>query len=343
MRRCIGTACALASGLIVGHVMPARAGVRRLFFPEVFVSYPQPVRPGATWHITRRCIDRRFYLLPWENIVTTLKFCLAYSASKYPGVRIHAMCFPSNHFHLIFTDTHGDMPAFMREFNSMTGRAVGKLLNRRGGIWSKEPYGRVELKDGPAITDAIVYTLANAVAAGLVPKHSSWPGLHSTPQDMAGREFTAKATGPFFAKRIEEGDDVRQYSIVAPSMQKVGMDSEAYVQHVAQRLREVESEAVENMAKLGRKFLGAKNAGRVKLGTEPKSSDDPIEKINPRIASKDKSRRLAAIEELQTFRARYREAWLAYCAGDHEVVFPPGTYAMRTYYRVSCAPFPDTT
>ena len=33
----------------------------------------------------------------------------------------------------------------------------------------------------------------------------------------------------------------------------------------------------------------------------------------------------------------------AYCAGDHDVVFPPGTYLMRIYYGVNCAPFPDTT
>ena len=307
------------------------------------MSHPRPVRPGATYHITQRCNERRFYLLPWENVVTTLRFCLAYCASKYPGVRMHAKCFLTSHAHLVLTDTHGDTPAFMRDFNSMTGRAIGRLLEKSEGIWRKKTYGRVELKDTEAITDAIVYTLANAVAAGLVPRHSQWTGLHSTPQDLRGREFTAKATGPFFAKRIEDGDDVMHYSVVAPSFEKVGMRPEEYAAHVAQRLRSVEAEVAANMAAEGRKFLGAKRAGRVKVGSQPKTPDDPVGTLNPTLATKDRKRRIAAIEELRTFRLHYRAAWLAYCAGDHDVTFPPGTYAMRVYYGVNCAPFPDST
>ena len=247
------------------------------------MSLPQPIRPGATWHVTQRCIERRFYTLPWQNVVSTIKFCLADCASEYPGIRIHAACFLSNHFHVVFTDTHGDMPAFMRDFNSMTGRAVGRLLKKREGIWRKKTYDRVDLKDAGAITDAIVYTLANAVAAGLVAKHSQWPGLHSTPQDLrgGGREFTARATGPFFSKRIKSGDDVRKFRVVAPSVAKVGMNPDDYAEHIAQRLRAVEKDVAANMAELGRKVLGAENAGLVKLGSQPSTPDDPIGKLKP--------------------------------------------------------------
>ena len=176
------------------------------------------------------------------------------------------------------------MPAFMRDFNSMTGRAVGRLLKKREGIWRKKTYDRVDLKDAGAIADAIVYTLANAVAAGLVAKHSQWPGLHSTPQDLrgGGREFTARATGPFFAKRIKSGvDDVRQFRIEAPSAEKVDMNPDDYSQHIAQRLRAVEKDVAANMAELGRKVLGAKNAGLVKTRLAAKHSRRPHRQAQP--------------------------------------------------------------
>ena len=82
-----------------------------------------------------------------------------------------------------------------------------------------------------------------------VAKHSQWPGLHSTPQDLrgGGREFTARATGPFFAKRIKSGDDdVRQFRIEAPSAEKVGMTPDDYAEHIAQKLRAVEKDVAAN-------------------------------------------------------------------------------------------------
>ncbi len=34
----------------------------------------------------------------------------------------------------------------------------------------------------------------------------------------------------------------------------------------------------------------------------------------------------------------YRQAWTAWRDGKHDTVFPLGTYALRIYARVACAP-----
>ena len=71
------------------------------------------------------------------------------------------------------------------------------------GIWRKRTYERIELVDPGAITEAMVYTLANAVAAGLVPQHKQWPGLHSRPEDLRGQRYRATAEGKFFERRFQ--------------------------------------------------------------------------------------------------------------------------------------------
>ncbi|MBZ0119459.1 MAG: transposase, partial [Sandaracinaceae bacterium] len=52
-----------------------------------------------------------------------------------------------------------------------------------------------------------------------------------------------------------------------------------------------------------------------------------------------KEARIAAIEELKEFRLAYAEAYLRWRLGNHDVVFPAGTYAMRKYHGASVAPF----
>ena len=97
------------------------------------------------------------------------------------------------------------------------------------------------------------------------------------------------------------------------------------------------------MGRQNRKFLGAERAQSTPPETQPSTPEDPIETIHPRLASKDKKRRREATKELRGFWDRYREAWKEYRAGNRNVVFPPGTYLMRVYHGVRCAPFPGVT
>lgn len=73
------------------------------------------------------------------------------------------------------------------------------------------------------------------------------------------------------------------------------------------------------------------------------SEADVLEKMaytlaNPRIASKSTPARVDAIRRMLAFVQEYRAAWHEWRAGSRDVLFPPGTYALRIYARVACAP-----
>ena len=91
------------------------------------------------------------------------------------------------------------------------------------------------------------------------------------------------------------------------------------------------------MARQGRKFLGAKAIHQQPFDAVPKTTE-PRRNPNPRIAAAHPAERVQAIRNLLAFLRDYRTAWLAWRHGKRDQVFPPGTYALRIYARVACAP-----
>jgi hypothetical protein len=61
--------------------------------------------------------------------------------------------------------------------------------------------------------------------------------------------------------------------------------------------------------------------------------------LNPRVAARDKWKRIEALGRLVEFLRSYRSAWAAWRAGETEVTFPYGTYWMRVAHGVPCAGF----
>jgi putative transposase len=59
--------------------------------------------------------------------------------------------------------------------------------------------------------------------------------------------------------------------------------------------------------------------------------------LSPRVAARDKWKRIEVLGRLATFLQAYRDALAAYFAGDEGVLFPAGTYAMRVVHGVPCA------
>ena len=61
--------------------------------------------------------------------------------------------------------------------------------------------------------------------------------------------------------------------------------------------------------------------------------------LNPRVASRDKWKRIETLLRLKEFVRAYREAWRAMRAGASDVLFPAGTYLLRVAHGVRCAAF----
>ena len=59
--------------------------------------------------------------------------------------------------------------------------------------------------------------------------------------------------------------------------------------------------------------------------------------LTPRVAGRDKWKRIEALGRLVEFLHSYRIAWKARRAGKGGVVFPHGTYLLRVLHGVPCA------
>ena len=148
------------------------------------MSLPRRIVPGASYLVTRRCSERRFFLRPSAQVNAIFEYLLAVVAERY-GVRVHAYCVLSNHVHLVVTDPLGRLPDFQRDLAGLLARAVNASLGRWETFWAPHTFSAVALGSPEDVVSKAGYTLANPVAAGLVPAGRLWPGLWSS-RDAAG-------------------------------------------------------------------------------------------------------------------------------------------------------------
>jgi hypothetical protein len=115
------------------------------------------------------------------------------------------------------------------------------------------------------------------------------------------------------------------------------LDDAALARHLALAVERHVRQARQRLAEQGRTFLGAKAVLQQAFDDVPRSTE-PCRNPSPRIAAKHTPERVQAIRDLLDFVRRYRVAWTAWRAGARETLFPAGTYALRIYARVACAP-----
>jgi len=94
-----------------------------------------------------------------------------------------------------------------------------------------------------------------------------------------------------------------------------------------------EREAIERE---GKAFLGASRV-LAQFPTSRPRPNEPRRGLNPRVAARDKWKRIEALGRLVGFLSAYRAAWVARRAGKRAAVFPAGTYLLRVLHGVPCA------
>ena len=288
--------------------------------------------PGTTYLVTRRCSERRFFLRPGRVVNEIVLYVLAVAARRN-GILVHAFCVLSNHVHLVVTDVDGRLPAFMQYLDSLVARAVNASLGRFEGFWAHDgSYSAVEPLAPSDVVSKTAYTLANPVAACLVRRGAEWPGLWSAPSQIGGATIAAPRPKVFFDPKGYL-PEVAELELTTPP----GFASPAEFRALlGDELRRLEDEHQREFAEKRRRFLGA---ARV-LAQSPFSHPSPGEPrfvLEPRIAARDKWRRIEGLQRLKSFVQAYREAWLARRAGALDVLFPAGTYLLRLMHGAQCA------
>jgi putative transposase len=303
------------------------------------VTAPRKLLPGGIYSVTRRCSQRQFFLRPSPLVNRILLYCLARAAEKF-DVQVHAFCFMSSHIHLVLSDPAVQLSEFMHDLILDIAKAMNAELRRRENLWAPGSYDHVTLEDDEAVLSAIVYTLMNPVAAGLVRHGHQWPGLRSTPRDLAGRHIVARKAGRYFSG-ASRAPDLAEFDLVPPPLQRELSDAQI-VEVVRQKVEELEDVCQKKMTSENRKFQGRKRV----LATSPMTvatTPEPLGKLNPRVAAGSRHRRIDAIKKLRVFLREYYEAleqYLGHLATDieraREVIFPAGTYLMRVRHSVQC-------
>ncbi len=294
------------------------------------------VVPGRTYLITRGTKDREFLLRPENTTNSILSFCLFSSAEKFK-IKIHAFVFMSNHYHILATDHKGNLPDFMHMLNLNSAKCLNVNHGRRGSIWDPQAkYSRVLVEGVDTVWDKLVYLIANPLRARLVYKPELWPGLISLPEDIGGKTYKFKRPEVFFSENSDAPEMVEGKLSLPPELNHL---SEKEFQNtlqakVNQEVHEIHSEMRWN----GQKVLGVKKVLAAKITDRPKGPRPPRE-INPKIACKDKKRRMELIEEEKEFQKEYEVARIKFQNGDRNVLFPAGTYLLKVKFNVRCSKY----
>jgi hypothetical protein len=111
---------------------------------------------------------------------------------------------------------------------------------------------------------------------------------------------------------------------------------EQFRQTVCDALAAREEIAAVELAAAGRGFLGVKRVlAQSPFGKPPRA--EPRGGLNPRVAGRDKWRRIQALGQLVEFLQDYRRALETWRRGAAAAVFPAGTYLMRVLHGAPCA------
>ena len=298
------------------------------------MAQPRQFLNGTTYLLTRRVLRRQFRLKPSDQVNQILLYCLAYAAARYQ-IKIHAFCFLSNHYHLVLTDPDSRLSEFMGWLNKYTAKCINSLHGEWGVLWEPGSYSAVVLANDQAVLDKLLYTLCNPVEAELVPRGTQWRGLRTAVEEVGRASYQVDRPDVFFRKKGPLPQTAKL--TLAPLECFQHLSAEELTALLSEGVRAREEEVNRRVKKKRRGFLGWRNVVKQSRVDTP-TTHERRRGINPRLACRDKWKRIELLGALKEFLKKYREALGRFVKGERDAVFPAGTYLMRVRLKVNCAP-----
>ncbi|ABC81931.1 hypothetical protein [Anaeromyxobacter dehalogenans] len=291
------------------------------------MTAPRQICPGKTYFVTRRCTQRQFLLRPSPETNALFGYVLAVAAAR-TGVLIHTCVVMSSHVHLVLTDPEARLPEFSQYLWSLVARALNASHGRWESFWAPSSYSAVQLETDESVVRETVYALANPVKAGLVRSGREWPGLWLAPEHVGA---TMAFERPAFFRAEGPMPEYAQLTLTPPP----GFTADEYRTQVEVELAAREEDARAAVSSSGRGFLGIRRV----LAQDPTASPrthEPRRNLSPRVAARDRWRRMEALARLRSFQSAYRDARARFSAGVRDALFPAGTYLLRVTHGVRC-------
>jgi putative transposase len=298
--------------------------------------------PGRTYLITRRCSERRFFLRPDERTKQAFWYCLAEAAARCQ-IEICAALAESNHYHAICHDPEGRYPEFLERFHQMLAKVQNARWGRWESLWANEQTSVVNLVTPADAFDKMIYVLTNPVKDHLVEHATDWPGPTSLFAQLSNHPVTERRPHWFFAPDTKMPLKASVRFRRLPGFEQVSKEDwsamiTAAIAEVERTARAQRLEQKINGTGTGR-VIGCKTLRTQSPFDSPKSvSREPRRKLSPRVAARNRWRRMEALRRNKVFLADYRAALLAHRAGDTSVLFPCGSYKLPRHGLVRCAP-----
>lgn len=319
---------------------------------------PRRVVPGRTLHLTIRAVNRQYRFVPTDEITASIKYIVCYCINRY-GMSLHDMVWMSNHAHINLTDVHGRLPDFVQHMNSLISLQLNRLAGRSGPNF-QEGYRDIQLLDNDAALIFLKYTLANPCTANLVEKASDWGGV-TTYNDEYGQSIVAKRPdcGLWAPLEIDENDEKagkpkkikkRVYGgmpgecltkLVRPQI-RPDLDDEELRTLIREQTTQSERDACTIRRVSHKKVVGMNNVRQLKWNDFPPTPEEQNDLI-PLVAATCEELKKRALTVIRAFRTAYRHAFDNFVKlGKAQVVFPNGTWKMRTVFEAhSNGPWPE--
>ncbi len=260
-------------------------------------------------------------------------YCLAEAANRF-GIRVMAVLAMSNHYHAVVYDPDGVYPRFLQRFHKLAAKVLNVHWGRWEAMWASEQTSMVELVDHVDVWRMMLYVLCNPVEAGLVATAASWPGVTSLHAMLSGTAMTVERPMWFFDDEGTMPASVTLELHRPPGFEDLSQQEWADTLRTAVKAREAHFAA--ERERKGRRVLGRK-AVLAQSPFDRPTTFEPRRKMNPRVAARNKWRRIEALRRNRAFVVAYREAFAALRAGNRDALFPAGTYELARLGLVRCA------
>ena len=321
------------------------------------MSRPRNLYPDTTLYITVRCVHRSYRLVPKGNVRRVIEYAFAVMSSRYRekwGMEFYEFEFLSTHYHLVLYDRFGRVTDFLQEFNAIVARELNAIRGTSGKFFEDGP-GIQTVLGNERVLEHCVYTLANAVAAGIVHKTAHWKGFNSLRMEYGQpRVVTKPHIGIWSKKKQHKHRRSSRRSGRAAYASRSKMAETAVLMldrpRIAPELSDIELRAKvrgdlakregEIRAKrAGKPVLGMKVAATIVWSTVPRKGEELFGR-NPTFSTETLEQRRGMKKVRRRFLVDYRLALARWNAGERDVVFPAGTVRMRLRHNALTEPIP---
>jgi len=298
------------------------------------MSLPREIIPGSFYMVNRSCTQQQFLLRPDALTNQLFLYCLIEAALRF-GIDVILPSMMSNHHHTLIYDRHGTVSEFIGHFHKMLAKSMNAHRGRWENFWSSEPPCFVRLDDPADVIDKLVYAATNPVKDGLVARVHHWPGVNGLAALLSGRPIVVQRPRCFFRLNGTMPETVTLELTIPPELG----DPDEIRALLKRRVAEAEQAFAAERQRTGRRVLGRRGVLRQSWRACAATKREH-RGLRPRVAARNVWRRIEALQRSRAFQVAYREARVAWRAGE-TVTFPYGTYWLRRFAGVAVAPPPQ--